>query len=109
MTEEQKQEELNLDNKKEENAETPIEDKVQNQEGGEDEGQEQKEKDELIEKMKNEALNLASKEIDLFEGPYEKLIDRKFIADPNYKDTKILPTENFNSEIIPKRQFYYKF
>ena len=43
----------------------------------------------------------------LFAGPYERLIDRKFIPDPNYPDTKILPTENFNSEIKPRRQFFY--
>ena len=115
MTEEQKQGELILDKKEEEqveNAEQPKEGEEQNQEGGEEEGQEQKELEqdekEMLEKIKNEALNSASKEEDLFAGPYEKLIDRKFIADPNYKDTKILPTENFNSEIIPKRQFYYK-
>ena len=65
---------------------------------------------ELIEKLKNEAAQNAipQKEVDLFAGPYERLIDRKFIADPNYKDTKILPTENFSSKIVPKRKFQYK-
>ena len=62
----------------------------------------------MLEKIKNEVLNSASGEEDLFAGSYEKLIDRKFIADPNYKDINILPTNNFNSEIIPTRQFYYK-
>ena len=114
MTEEKKQEEVIVDKKEAEqvdNIEKPIEGEVQNQEEGEEEGQDQKELEnekEMLEKIKNEALNSVSKEDDLFDGTYEKLIDRKFIADPNYKDTKILPTENFNSEIIPKRQFYYK-
>ena len=50
---------------------------------------------------------MTTKDEDLFAGPYERLIDRKFIPDPNYTDTKILPTENFNSEIKPRRQFFY--
>ena len=111
MTEETKKEELILDKKKEEGEiqknENQIESPGENNEE-QVEGQEQKEEQEMLEKIKNEVLNSASKEDDLFSGPYERLIDRKFIADPNYKDTKILPNENFNSEIIPKRQFYYK-
>ena len=65
---------------------------------------------EMIEKIKNEALQntVPAKEEDLFAGPYERLIDRKFIPDKNYPDSKILPTENFNSEIKPRRQFFYK-
>ena len=65
---------------------------------------------EMIEKIKNEALQntTPAKEEDLFAGPYERLIDRKFIPDKNYPDSKILPTENFNSEIKPRRQFFYK-
>ena len=62
---------------------------------------------ETLEKVKTESPNVATKDEDLFAGPYERLIDRKFIPDPNYTDTKILPTENFNSEIKPKRPFYY--
>ena len=84
----------------EKNAEKHILDEEQKQEG--------QEEIEMLEKIKSEAQNSAVKEEDLFAGPYERLIDRKFIANPNYEDTKILPTENFNSEIIPKRQFYYK-
>ena len=116
MTEEQKVEELKLGESKEEkepNKEEQGEPQEQSPEGqGEEQAQEQKQEEqndqEMLEKMKNEALNAAAKEEDLFAGPYERLIDRKFIADPNYPDTKILPTENFNSEIIPKRKFYYK-
>ena len=65
---------------------------------------------EIIEKIKNEAMHATTppKDEDLFAGPYERLIDRKFIPDPNYTDTKILPTENFDSEIKPRRQFFYK-
>ena len=111
MTEETKKEELIVDKKEEEGEiqknENQIESPGENNEE-QVEGQEQKEEQEMLEKIKNEVLNSASKEDDLFSGPYERLIDRKFIADPNYKDTKILPNENFNSEIIPKRQFYYK-
>ena len=104
MTEEQKQGELNLNEK-------PVEQGLEKQpENQQDEEQEQKleeqEQKEMLEKIKNELAN--AKEEDLFAGPYERLIDRKFIADPNYPDTKILPTENFNSEIIPKRKFFYK-
>ena len=70
--------------------------------------EEQKEEDlDTSEKVKTEKTNANAKEEDLFAGPYERLIDRKFIPDPNYPDSKILPTENFNSEIKPKRQFYY--
>ena len=134
MTEEQKKEELVLDKKPEEEvpkteekvegqeqkADQPVEEpgqeqgqgKGQEQEQGQEQTQEQKEAEkdsqEVVDKIKNEMLNSATKDEDLFLGPYERLIDRKFIPDPNYKDTKILPTENFNSEIIPKRQFYYK-
>ena len=57
------------------------------------------ENEETLEKNKTESQNMTTKDEDLFAGPYERLIDRKFIPDPNYTDTKILPTENFNSEI----------
>ena len=95
------------ENKQEEQGE-PQEQKQEEQ--GEDQEPKLKEQEEqeMIEKIKSEVLNSATKEEDLFAGPYERLIDRKFIADPNYPDTKILPTENFNSEIVPKRKFYYK-
>ena len=73
----------------------------------EEEQEIKKEEEEPSEKLKTESANAQAKEEDLFAGPYEKLIDRKFIPDPNYTDTKILPTENFNSEIKPKRQFFY--
>ncbi len=130
MTEEQKKEEIKLDQKPEEEKkeeqkteeqkpekqeeqnpeEQKQEENLEGQEQKLDEEEKQEEQDEkdLLEQLKNEALNSTTKEEDLFAGPYERLIDRKFIADPNYTDTKILPTENFNSEIKPKRQFYYK-
>ena len=62
----------------------------------------------MLEKLKNEAIGSTGKDEDLFSGLYERLIERKFIPNPNYKDTKILPTENFNSDIVPKWKFYYK-
>ena len=107
MTEEEKNPELILDDKEGEQEKSP-EGQIDNQEADQENQQEEQDEKEIIEKMKNEAKNLASKEDDLFSGPYERLIDRKFIADPNYPGSKILPTENFNSEIIPKRKFYYK-
>lgn len=68
--------------------------------------------EEEMEKIKDEetlpGASAAKEEGDLFAGPYERLIDRKFIPDPNYPDSKILPTEDFHSEIVPKRQFLYK-
>ena len=67
----------------------------------------EEEDQEVSEKIKSEGPTVSTKDEDLFAGPYEKLIDRKFIPNPNYTDTKILPTENFNSEIKPKRQFFY--
>ena len=74
----------------------------------EEQAQERKPEDgDNEEKNKTETQNVAGKDEDLFAGPYERLIDRKFIPDPNYTDTKILPTENFNSEIKPRRQFFY--
>ena len=73
----------------------------------EEEQEIKQEEEEPSEKLKTESANAQAKEEDLFAGPYEKLIDRKFIPDPNYTDTKILPTENFNSEIKPKRQYFY--
>ena len=73
----------------------------------EEEQEIKQEEEEPSEKLKTESANAQAKEEDLFAGSYEKLIDRKFIPDPNYTDTKILPTENFNSEIKPKRQFFY--
>ncbi len=104
MTEEQKQGELNLNEKP---VEQGLEKQPENQQDEEQEPKlEEQEQKEMLEKIKNELAN--AKEEDLFAGPYERLIDRKFIADPNYPDTKILPTENFNSEIIPKRKFFYK-
>ena len=45
------------------------------------------------------------KEPDIFAPEFD---DKEFIGNPNYEDTKILPTENFNSDIIPKRKFLYK-
>ena len=112
--EEQKQEEQKPEEQKQEEQkqeeQKPEEENQEAQEPKPDEEEKQEEQDEkeLLEQLKNEALSLTTKEEDLFAGPYERLIDRKFIADPNYTDTKILPTENFNSEIKPKRQFYYK-
>ena len=123
MAEEQKKEELPVEQKEGEGEQNPkpeqeMEGQGQGenlpeqpeQEGGEEQKQEELNEQEMLDNIKNEAKKAASsaKDEDLFAGPYERLIDRKFIADPNYTDTKILPTENFNSEIIPKRQFYYK-
>ena len=117
MTEEQKNAELKLDDKEEQQKQEPEEqeeneqpnpEEQEQQQDPQDPKQEEQEEQEMLEKIKNEALSSAAKEDDLFAGPYERLIDRKFIADPNYPDTKILPTENFNSEIVPKRKFYYK-
>ena len=68
---------------------------------------EKEEELESLEKNKTESANAPTKEEDLFAGPYERLIDRQFICNPNYTDTKILPTENFDSEIKPKRKFFY--
>ena len=45
-------------------------------------------------------------EEDLFAGGYEEFIEKEYIATPNYPDSKILPTENFNSSIVPKRGLY---
>ena len=59
----------------------------------------EEEDQEVSEKIKSEGPTVSTKDEDLFAGPYERLIDRKFIPNPNYTDTKILPTENFNSEI----------
>ena len=98
---------------KEPEKENPQENQVQpkvpqtNEEEQEPEMNQEEEGQESAEKIKTDAANANAKEEDLFAGPYERLIDRKFIPDPNYSDTKILPTENFNSEIKPKRQFFY--
>ena len=98
---------------KEEAKENPSEAQVQpevpqsNEEEPEAEMKPEEEDQDSAEKLKSDAANANQKEEDLFAGPYERLIDRKFIPDPNYTDTKILPTENFNSEIKPKRQFFY--
>ena len=43
-------------------------------------------------------------DMDLFAGPYERFKEKNYYGNPNYTDTKILPTENFNSSIIPKRK-----
>ena len=107
MTEEQKNPELILTEKEGEKEPSP-EEQGENLEVNQEEQPEEQDAQEMLEKIKNEVKNATSKEDDLFAGPYERLIDRKFIADPNYTDTKILPGENFNSEIIPKRKFYYK-
>ena len=98
---------------KEEAKENPSEAQAQpevpqsNEEEPEAEMKPEEEGQDSAEKLKSDAANANQKEEDLFAGPYERLIDRKFIPDPNYTDTKILPTENFNSEIKPKRQFFY--
>ena len=98
---------------KEEAKENPPESQAQaevpqtNEEEQEAEMKQEEEDQDTTEKIKADAANASAKEEDLFAGPYERLIDRKFIPDPNYTDTKILPTENFNSEIKPKRQFFY--
>ena len=98
---------------KEEVKENPPEAQAQpevpqsNEEEPEAEMKPEEEGQDSAEKLKSDAANANQKEEDLFAGPYERLIDRKFIPDPNYTDTKILPTENFNSEIKPKRQFFY--
>ena len=98
---------------KEPEKENPQENQVQpevpqtNEEEQEPEMNQEEGGQESAEKIKTDAANANAKEEDLFAGPYERLIDRKFIPDPNYSDTKILPTENFNSEIKPKRQFFY--
>ena len=98
------------------NPENPVEEKSQENPTQPENFQENEEEKEIKpeeedqdtqEKLKTESANVPTKEEDLFAGPYERLIDRKFIPDPNYTDTKILPTENFNSEIKPKRQFFY--
>ena len=101
MTEEQKSNE-------QPKQEEPQESNQDHQEGKEEQNLDEEAQQENSEKVESEILNVNNREEDLFAGPYERLIDRKFIPDPNYPDTKILPTENFNSEIIPKRKFYYK-
>ena len=115
MNEAQNKEEMALDKKEEEKQPQNFDEQTKIQEQNpekpildEEEKSGEQEELEMLEKIKSEAQNSAAKEEDLFAGPYERLIDRKFIANPNYEDTKILPKENFNSEIIPKRQFYYK-
>ena len=47
-------------------------------------------------------------DMDLFAGPYERFKEKNYYGNPNYSDTKILPTENFNSAIIPKRKNLYQ-
>ena len=47
-------------------------------------------------------------DMDLFAGPYERFKEKNYYGNPNYTDTKILPTENFNSAIIPKRRQLYQ-
>ena len=33
-------------------------------------------------------------DMDLFAGPYERFKEKNYYGNPNYTDTKILPTEN---------------
>ena len=120
MSEGEPKPESEVQPKPEENPQNPPEDKEKPQENPtnpevpeataepqEQEAKPEGEEENPDENLKSEVLNVSTKEEDLFAGPYERLIDRKFIPDPNYTDTKILPTENFNSEIKPKRQFFY--
>ena len=88
MTEEQKSNE-------QPKQEEPQESNQDHQEGEEEKNLEEEAQQEKPEKVESEALNANNKEEDLFAGPYERLIDRKFIPDPNYPDTKILRKENF--------------
>ena len=106
MSEEQGKPEVEPQDPAKEN-ESPIVDPSQpeNPEGNEEEqAQERKPEDgdneDNEEKNKTETQNVAGKDEDLFAGPYERLIDRKFIPDPNYTDTKIFPTENFNIQLL---------
>ena len=94
-------------NPEEQQQEQPGEENQEQPEEQEPKQEEEQDGKELLEELKNQ-ISSATKEEDLFAGPYERLIDRKFIPDPNYEDTKILPEENFNSEIVPKRKFFYK-
>ena len=94
-------------NPEEQQQEQPGEENQEHPEEQEPKQEEEQDGKELLEELKNQ-ISSATKEEDLFAGPYERLIDRKFIPDPNYEDTKILPNENFCSEIKPKREFFYK-
>lgn len=73
-----------------------------------DKNQENNQEDKTLEENKENVnvLNDEKKEPeeDLFAGEYEKFEEKDFYGHADYQDTKILPTENFNSSIIPKRK-----
>ena len=56
----------------------------------------------------NESNVLPSKsnDEDLFAGDYETFVEKDYYGNPNYPDSKILPTENFSSTIKPRRNLY---
>ena len=45
---------------------------------------------------------------DLFAGLYERFKPKYFYGNKNYANSKTLPSENFNSEIIPQRKELFK-
>ena len=58
-----------------------------------------------IEEIKNATIqNVSRQEEDLFAGGYETYEEKEYYGNPNYSDSKILPTENFNSVIKPNRE-----
>ena len=58
-----------------------------------------------IDEIKNAAIqNVSRQEEDLFAGGYETYEEKEYYGNPNYSDSKILPTENFNSVIKPNRE-----
>ena len=63
-----------------------------------------------IEAIKKSAMRAATdnRDEDLFAGPYERFKPKYFYGNKNYPNSKILPNENFNSEIVPQRKELFK-
>lgn len=63
-----------------------------------------------IEDIKKSAMwaTADNRDEDLFSGPYERFKSKYFYGNENYSNSKILPSENFNSEIIPQRKELFK-
>ena len=63
-----------------------------------------------IEAIKKSAMRAATdnRDEDLFAGPYERFKPKYFFGNKNYPNSKILPNENFNSEIVPQRKELFK-
>ncbi len=63
-----------------------------------------------IEAIKKSAMlaTAVNPDEDLFAGPYERFKPKYFYGNKNYANSKILPSENFNSEIIPQRKELFK-